>query len=251
MTPTAPTDPYEQISRIRFLMSRVRWAIAVIDAWQRKRIMTKNPVRETIPIQVTPARASVQPIVPSPPDVFIEPGQADQVAGQTIVEVMTTDLQGELGLLHRHRQVTMRATPLANGSNRTRESLASRFTLDHPASASAPAPVVCEPQEGETPARVSLVGRAKIDETGLLRGSRGSGLILSFSGSASSIHALPAGTRKAINAWFRPKAGLNSSQPMGLQGHLTYPSRPCLPAFLVDASDRTSYIWISLIIVRP
>ncbi len=53
---------------------------------------------------------------------------------------------------------------------------------------------------------------------------RGSALILSFNGSASSIHALPAGTRKAINAWFRPKAGLNSSQPGLLEGQI--PVRP-------------------------
>jgi hypothetical protein len=56
------------------------------------------------------------------------------------------------------------------------------------------------------------------------RGSRGSALILSFSGSVSSIHALPVGTRKAINAWLGPKAGLDSSQPRLLEGQI--PVRP-------------------------
>ena len=57
-----------------------------------------------------------------------------------IAVVVTANLQGKLGLLQRHRSVTMGTTPLAKGSDRACEAIASGFTLDHPVAAAATTP---------------------------------------------------------------------------------------------------------------
>ncbi len=116
-------------------------------SWKRVPFQHK---RETVPVHVSLARATIQPLSPDPSHPVSKLFQGAVVAADAKVGIMSPELPDEMRMLLGDRKVPIPSTPFRDAMHRLGETTPGRLLLHHPGSLARATPVIVETQEVET-----------------------------------------------------------------------------------------------------